>query len=118
MEAKTRLINFVIDSLFYLLLSVGFIWLVKDYLQKDDARVIFISGYFIYFFISEQIFGQTVGKKITNTRVVREDTKTKPSIIQILIRTIVRIIPLYFLSHPFIGKGLHDYFSKTILIKT
>lgn len=118
MNATTRFINFSIDSLIYFLLVVGFLWFLKDQISKEDARLIFITGYFIYYFILECAFGKTIGKMITKTKVVSENSKSRPSVIQVSIRTIVRMIPAYFLSYFFIGKGLHDHFSKTILIKS
>lgn len=118
MDTKTRLLNFIIDSLFYLLTITGIVFFTQELIQKDNARIIFISGYFVYFFVFELTFGKTIGKMITKTRVVSENGKTKPTLLQILTRTSVRVIPIYFLSHLFIGKGLHDYFSKTILIKS
>lgn len=118
MSTITRFINFLVDSLFYFLLVMGFLWVFKSQIQKEDARLIFITGYFVYYFIFEFSFGQTIGKMITKTKVVSDNSKLKPSFIQVLIRTLVRIIPIYFLSQFFIGKGLHDLFSKTVLIKS
>lgn len=118
MDTKTRLLNFIIDSLFYLLTITGIVFFTQELIPKDNARIIFISGYFAYFFVFELAFGKTIGKMITKTRVVSENGKAKPTILQILTRTLIRVIPIYFLSHLFIGKGLHDYFSKTILIKS
>lgn len=118
MDTKTRLLNFIIDSFFYLFTITAIVFFTQELIPKDNARIIFIIGYFAYFFVFELAFGKTVGKMITKTRVVSEHGKAKPTVVQILTRTLIRVIPIYFLSHLFIGKGLHDYFSKTILIKS
>ncbi|MFL0683824.1 MAG: RDD family protein [Algoriphagus aquaeductus] len=118
MSTTTRLINFSVDSLAYFFLVMGFVWIFKSQIPKEEARSIFVIGYFVYYFFFEFAFGKTIGKMITKTKVVSEASNSRPSIAQILIRTLVRIIPIYFLSHFFIGKGLHDHFSKTILIKS
>ena len=118
METVTRLINFSIDSITYFLLVMIVVWLLKSQIHIGEVRTIFIFGYFCYYFIFELAFGKTIGKMITKTKVVSENSYSRPSLIQILIRTLVRVIPIYFLFHFFIGKGLHDLLSKTILIKT
>lgn len=82
------------------------------------ARYLFIGFYFLYYLGFEFVLGKTVGKYFTGTRVVNESDLTHPTFIQILIRTICRIIPLYFITYFMTGKGVHDHFSKTILIKT
>lgn len=69
--------------------------------------------FLIYFFISEAFFGNTIGKKIMNLKVVTENNR----FICVLIRTICRLIPLDLITFVFFkDRLLHDYLSKTKVI--
>lgn len=111
-----RLLNFIIDSTAYFLLLVGSTFVFGAEVLQNQ-RYVLILVYFLYYFVCEALFQQTFGKKITGTKVVDYHHHNKPSLVQILIRTVSRIIPFYFISYFMSGKGLHDHFSKTILIK-
>lgn len=70
----------------------------------------------VYYGLFETLSGRTLGKLVTETRVVMRDGTT-PGNDAILIRTLCRQIPLEFLS--FIGAipvGWHDMFSKTLVV--
>ena len=70
----------------------------------------------IYYTLQEMFTGRTLGKIITQTKVVMVDG-TKPSPKKILVRTLCRFIPFEFLS--FFGsspQGWHDEISDTIVI--
>ncbi len=123
-----RRINFVID-----LLVVSLIWFLllnlirlifnseqeMKYVISDlliSVEPLFFITYFFYYLISETIYSRTIGKVFTNTVVV--DYKMgKPKFHKILIRTLVRFIPIdlftFFKSNP---HGWHDSLSKTIVI--
>lgn len=66
--------------------------------------------------VFEQLFGQSVGKMITRTKVVTEKGD-KPSLGQIIVRNLARLIPLEAFS--FLAKnpvGWHDSLSKTLVV--
>ncbi len=64
----------------------------------------------------ESIFGKTLGKMITNTKVVNEDG-TKPSFNQIVGRSFARLIPFdgfsFLAERP---RGWHDTMSGTMVV--
>jgi uncharacterized RDD family membrane protein YckC len=72
----------------------------------------------LYYFPLEAATGATFSKLITRTIVVNEKGE-KPSVTQIAVRTLCRLIPAVdFLSFLFTnGVGLHDTLSKTRVIE-
>ena len=117
MSASVRFLNFVIDSLAFGFFVFVIAALVQEQVSQEVFKSICILGYFLYYLLLESIFGKTIGKYFTKTQVVRRDQSRKPSFFQVFIRTISRLIPFYFLSYLVTGKGMHDHFSKTILIQ-
>ncbi|MEL6191946.1 MAG: RDD family protein, partial [Bacteroidota bacterium] len=71
----------------------------------------------IYYFSMESFTGKTVGKMITKTRVVSTNGN-QASVLSILIRTLVRVFPLFFVTVFSSSKGLHDIFSKTKVVSS
>jgi uncharacterized RDD family membrane protein YckC len=73
---------------------------------------------FLYYLASETLFGQTLGKLVTGTRVVTE-SGGPPAFWQILARSIYRLVPLEPLSlfnrHSI---AWHDRWSKTRVVRT
>jgi uncharacterized RDD family membrane protein YckC len=72
----------------------------------------------VYYGLFETLSGRTLGKLVTETRVVMRDGTT-PGNDAILIRTLCRQIPLEFLSFLFsipIPIGWHDMLSKTLVV--
>lgn len=108
----TRIINFIIDHLFILILF--FIISVITYSTSDSLYLLF----YLFYYISFEFFndGQTVGKLITKTKVVNIKNK-KPSFIRILWRTLLRLNPFDMASFLF-GQEGHDSISRTKLITT
>lgn len=113
-----RILNFAIDSIVFFLGTVLLIWTTKNWLDPSQAKAVFISIYFVYYFCFEAIYGRTIGKFITGTKVVCVKNYNKPSFFKIFLRTITRIFPLYFISYFLSGKGLHDHLSNTLLINS
>ena len=73
--------------------------------------------FFFYYFILESLFGKTLGKVLTRTRVV-DSCGDRPASNRIAARTISRLIP--FEPFSFFGKeprGWHDSLSKTWVVK-
>jgi uncharacterized RDD family membrane protein YckC len=123
-----RLINLIVDMItffiLWLLLSIMLIKLGLDQTYIDSSGeavpvipiIIVLPVFWFYYFLTELIFQQTLGKLLTKTIVVTK-TGEKPSILQILGRTFSRSIPFEYLSYLFSTKGIHDYLSATRVIK-
>jgi uncharacterized RDD family membrane protein YckC len=73
----------------------------------------------IYYLIQEQLWGKTLGKRITHTRVISANGE-KPSFGQILGRTLARFIPFDPFCYLFMGSypvGIHDKVSNTCVVE-
>ena len=80
-----------------------------------DTLITTVS-FLIFYFILESISQRTLGKLITQTKVVLENGE-KPPLETIIIRSLCRIIP--FEPFSFLGdlpKGWHDTISKTYVV--
>ena len=115
----TRVLNFLVDTF---IISVLAILLYKYWnfhvrwyhYTYHNFWVMFSVVLFIYYTFLEFLWGRTLGKWFSFTKVVDEDGK-RPSIIKIFIRSATRLIPIDLFFIAFIGKPLHDYTSKTTL---
>lgn len=119
---QDRLRHFAVDFLIISILCLLiFFYIVKAnfVLGPGGKWMIFnwLSVYFLYYFILEYFFGLTVGKFLNKTRVFNLNEE-KPNSLQILIRMVVRLIPL---QHSFIRlpyqRTLHDILSKTYVMR-
>ncbi len=71
---------------------------------------------FLYYFIFEVYNGQTIGKLLTKTQVANKDG-SKPGVLNIFIRSILRLLPIDVMSYLFgFERGLHDQISSTNLM--
>lgn len=118
MHFKYRIVNFLVDTAVFLIFSMIVLLIVRNIVEPSFVKNILIGIYFIYYFTLESIYGKTIGKMFTKTIVVDKHTNKKPKAYQILIRTMLRGLPFYFLSYFITEKGLHDHISQTILIKS
>lgn len=128
-----RFLNLLIDYLviFHLAIFVG-VFLGTLFVLTDNAELISgeqnvfknsnvkiilsLSIVFSYYFICETFLkGKTLGKYATETRV-RKISGGKPTSQDILIRCLLRFIPLEPISFLFGKKGWHDEFSKTQVV--
>lgn len=117
MHFKYRLANFIVDTLVFFVFSIISLLIFRDIIDQNTLRNLLIASYFLYYFIAEFFIGKTIGKLLTKTKVVQKDTYLKPKAYQILIRSLLRGLPFYFISYFISEKGLHDHLSQTILIK-
>ena len=117
MKKRTRLYNFIIDSIIFFIIVLVFSILLKEYIERQNLKYLMILLYYLYYFILELTIGQTIGKIITKTRVVTIDNSEKPNFKKIFIRTLSRLIPIDFISYLFSSNGIHDSLSKTKLKK-
>jgi uncharacterized RDD family membrane protein YckC len=115
-----RILHFIFDFLVYLLISL-LIYALAKFINPSLIRLnwtlIFTIIYFLYYFIFEVSFLKTPAKFLTNSKVFDLKTNFKPTITQIFIRTIVRIIPIDGFFVFFKNKlCLHDILSRTAVI--
>lgn len=82
------------------------------------AWILPLTGYIAYYLILEYRLGQTVGKMLTGTVVV-DEYGNRPSFRQVLLRFLVRHIPLFNALSFFFYKdrrGWHDRWSGTYVV--
>jgi uncharacterized RDD family membrane protein YckC len=112
-----RLVDFLIDSSIFFILLILFVFAFKDIIAIENIK--WISGvlYFLYYFLFEYFSGQTIAKMITKSKVVSSTDRYNYYFIRIFIRSLTRLIPLDVISYLFVSRGLHDWISKTSVIK-
>jgi len=120
---EERVINYLIDTTLIIVITVIIFGLVALFLKSvstSDRPVMILIFYFVYFayyMLFELKMGQTPGKIITYTCVVRKDN-TKIKLLDTFLRTLIRISGLDGNSYLF-GKelGMHDILTNTKVIK-
>jgi uncharacterized RDD family membrane protein YckC len=121
---KTRFLNLVIDSICFWILWIIHVLLFEDFIKniigegsamKNIAYL--LTFYFMYNFVFELLFGKTIGKFLTGTKVVDNDEK-KPTFKTLLIRNLCRLIPFDAFSYLIFETGWHDSISKTTVVNT
>ena len=126
-----RFINNLIDLVPFYIISFGLVhgmlYLGEYFGSKKLSYFLMDLSYFeellfdavivvFYFFILESLTFRSLGKYVTNTKVIMNNG-AEPTPKNILIRSLCRIIPfdaLSFLGEK--GKGWHDAFSKTYVV--
>lgn len=79
----------------------------------------------IYYVIFESTSGKTLGKIITKTKVVRRASEEEPSFGSIVLRTLIRYIPIYktipiypvTILFTRLRRSLHDILSSTLVVE-
>lgn len=117
----TRVLNFLVDSLIIFLISYLAYKGLKYYATKYRQPLVnfgylFFTVLFFYYFISELLFARTLGKLASFTKVVNSQGK-RPNIVQIFIRSAVRLTIIDCFFFPLWEKTLHDYLSKTKVVE-
>jgi uncharacterized RDD family membrane protein YckC len=117
----TRAINFLIDTLIVFLIAFiafkVYKWYVLYYhIAYYNFGWFFGGSILVYYSIFEGFFARTPGKWFSQCKVVNKDG-SRPNIISVLIRSLIRltIIDMFFI--PFLNKTLHDYLSKTEVVQ-
>lgn len=117
-----RFLSYCIDLFFRTGILVLILYILKgkglfsDYFFIKIYALIFIIE-FLYYSVSELAFTTSLGKIITNSKLVNYNLR-KPKIEQIIVRNLSRMLPfeiLFFFSHQN-GYGWHDKLSKTLVI--
>jgi len=118
-----RFLNFIIDFITGMILAtiIGFIFSIlivlnDSFLAQLFVYFMFFGIFFFYYSIMEIKFQKTVGKFVTKTKVVKLDGE-KPNTSDIITRTFCRFIPFDRISFLFVRNGIHDYLSKTKVVK-
>lgn len=118
-STSTRFIHFVVDTIAFYILSI-FLFMILHFIVNitNDAinYVVLIMAFFLYYVYMETKYQKTIGKFITNTKVVNIDG-SKPESSEIVRRTFCRLIPFDRLSFLFSSNGFHDRLSETKIIK-
>lgn len=123
----TRVLNFLVDTLVvffisYIVSKINGYYEQQFALQHIPFKYHFNFGYlffavlFGYYFLCELIFKRTIGKFFSFTKVVTNKNET-PGILQILIRSLVRLTVIDMFFIPVFDKTLHDYLSKTEVVE-
>ncbi|MBS2210098.1 RDD family protein [Carboxylicivirga mesophila] len=108
--------------LFFLTINIIDLNQSNLFLQPSQNLVLQFStgmvSVILYFAIIEATTGRTIGKIITHTKVVNTCGR-KPSFKSIIMRSLLRVIPLDVLSFLIAHTdGWHDRWSKTTVITT
>ena len=117
-----RFLGFVIDSIILMFIySVTIVNLGEFYnvrLAVLYNPVLLMSPFMIFYYvIQEFLFNTTIGKSIFKLMVISTSSGEKLTLLQVMIRTFSRFIPLdvffFFSKRPI---GLHDMISKTVVV--
>jgi uncharacterized RDD family membrane protein YckC len=122
-----RLINFIADALFirFALLHLAVYPILRQAIPSlatySHDSLLLLSYlinaivFFIYYFVAEATTAMTVGKLLTQTKVVTQDGE-RPTTRTFLFRTLWRLVPLEPLS--WLGyAGWHDRQTSTMVVR-
>ena len=110
-DKPVRLINYIVDLFAITIIILVFTLLFPQLNSVGMSYLIFFG----YYFIMESTTQRTLGKYMTRTIVIKKDG-TKPSLLNILMRSFWRVIPIDVLSYLFGSEnGMHDTLSSTRL---
>jgi uncharacterized RDD family membrane protein YckC len=117
-----RVLNLVIDIGGYFLLAVMVVTVATlvyppfPVQLEGPATVVFEAVMFFLYYVSfEFLTGRTLGKFLTGTRVV-SDTGGPPTLGQVAMRSVLRLIPMEAFTFFARGPGLHDRGSRTRVV--
>ena len=117
----TRMLNYVIDQIIFLLMIMGLknlgVAIKLENLQNESTQVLLYLLLIntLYYFFMELFTGKTIGKIITRTHVVDSEGE-KPTLKAIVIRSLCRNIPFDNLSYLIMPQGWHDQISGTSVV--
>lgn len=125
---EKRLINLFIDAIIIMFIYLIFIMIVGVIIVKQNADLnqggvvefnspyIILAIYVLYYILLEGLFGVTIGKLLTKTKVVTNDGEKVP-IGNIIVRSLSRLLffEVFFFFKPK-PVGLHDSLARTIVV--
>jgi len=117
----TRILNFLIDGFLVFLLSYAAFKYWNFYVVYWHFKTInfwwFVAGVlFVYYSFFEMIWARTPGKWFSGSKVV-DAQGNHPSPLQVIGRSILRLIVIDFFFNAFWGKPLHDKLTRTEVIE-
>ncbi len=117
----TRILNFLVDGILVFFLSFAVFKYWNFYVVNWHFKPInfwwFIGGVlFVYYSFFEMIWARTPGKWVSSSKVV-DRNGNKPSVIQVIGRSLLRLIIIDFFFNAFWGKPLHDKLTKTEVVE-
>lgn len=118
----TRVLNFLIDTLLIFIIAYAFAkWYNFQVMywgyRPLPAFSFFVISMVVYYFVFESLCKRTPGKWLSISKVVNKNGQ-RASILQILVRSLVRLTLIDMFFIPFLdGRTLHDYLSKTIVVE-
>lgn len=119
---NTRFLNLLIDNVSLWILWILHVFLFEHWIKSITGEgsalnniIYFMLFYFSYNFIFEFVFGRTIGKLLTGTKVI-DYNGGKPNFKTLLIRNLCRLIPFDAVSFLVANRGWHDSISKTYVI--
>jgi uncharacterized RDD family membrane protein YckC len=118
----TRILNFIIDGLLIFFLSFGLFKYWNFYVVNWHFKTInfwwFVGGVlFVYYSFFEIIWAKTPGKWASSSKVVNLHGN-KPSVFQVIGRSLLRLVIIDFFFNAFWGKPLHDKLTKTEVVES
>jgi uncharacterized RDD family membrane protein YckC len=118
----TRILNFLVDGFLIFFLSFGLFKYWNFYVVNWHFKPInfwwFIGGVLLlYYSFFEIIWARTPGKWVSSSKVV-DQNGNKPGVIQVLGRSLLRLIIIDFFFNAFWGKPLHDKLTKTEVVES
>lgn len=120
-----RFVNFLIDFIVWLVFAYIISFIIGLFVPVTTESqgiltlfvyILFFGTFIAYYSIMEIKFQKTVGKFVTKTKVVKMNGE-KPTNGDIITRTFCRLIPFDRLSFLFVKNGIHDFLSKTKVVK-
>ncbi|MEO0445337.1 MAG: RDD family protein [Verrucomicrobiota bacterium] len=121
-----RILNLIIDYLSVFGISYGLGLLTAKifgypgllWISRIPDHLLLFCLFSLYYIVCEATTSRTVGKWITGTKVVAQGGR-RPSLLQVMVRSLLRFIPLDPLT--FFGKGRrgwHDSLARTYVVKS
>lgn len=123
-----RMLHFIIDTIFVKVVTLLIIQIIDvvffvdefglayfiDNLSRSETYLLYAPIMFVYFTFCELVWQKSFAKVFTNTKVVNQYGE-KPTTIQILTRSLIRILPFESLTFLFDSNGWHDLYSETVV---
>ncbi len=117
----TRALNFFIDTVLITILAMllrrwwNFYVMYWGYPPINFGWFFFGTAW-LYYFLFESIFAKSPAKWFTQTKVVTL-SDSKPSLLIIFWRSLLRLTVIDLFFGPFLDGPLHDYASKTKVVE-
>lgn len=117
----TRILNFLIDGFLVCLLSYAAFkywnfYVIYWHFKPINFWWFVATVLFVYYSFFEIIWARTPGKWFSGSKVI-DLAGNQPSVLQVLGRSLLRLIVIDFLFNAFWGKPLHDKLTRTEVVE-